>query len=183
MKILEARANFPALGSSRAAFDNLLTRARAFTERAHQIGGPSKERATGIMAGYEEIRLKVDQVVGAWTLAAAEDIDLECLKRMMVTALLLLCMRQADIGILLHVRILYSLAGGWLIRAGNGCAYQYNTRLGSWDAYNGLVYEPILDQIHMMLLRVEGFFRGATAWHCAHGGGSPGRVLESGGTV
>ena len=61
-----------------------------------------------------------------------------------------------------HVLLLQIILGGRMIRAHDGAAYSYESYLGFWQSYNGLIAQIALKHIKTYLLRLEGFFRSHT---------------------
>ena len=80
-------------------------------------------------------------------------------KRLGVAALTLYRSRQTDIGMIMFVRLLWIVLGGRHLRAHGGRAYFYDSVIGHFDAFDGLLPAEILSVTSSFMLTLEGIFR------------------------
>ena len=68
--------------------------------------------------------------------------------------------KLANHNIRTHCGLLYIMCGNKQIRADeDGSIRLYNTKLGTWDAFDGLLSEEIIDGVELFMTRLEGLFR------------------------
>lgn len=79
--------------------------------------------------------------------------DEELIRILMIT-LTVMNLRPCDLTMNNRIRLLYVTAGDRFLRADGGAFQMYNTMLGSWDSFAGVVSEAILASVQTTLLHV-----------------------------
>ena len=139
---LDKRKALPGIASSAAGFAAWKEKAHTFSTKADQRPKLPPPNEAGMVAQTKELVEFVNANCGDWS---------PWQKQLTTVALGLFRMRLIDITIRDHCHVIWILAGGRLLRAEDGAARVYNSELGSWDVYRGLIPEVVLSAIEQEL--------------------------------
>lgn len=118
--------------------------------------GPRPEPPRDTLAYYKDIRVRVKAALYDVFTTDEAGKDEEVIRLLMIPVTIL-NLRPCDLTMNQRSRMLNVTAEQRYLRVDGGTLRMYNTTLGSWDSFAGVVSEAILSCIQKILLHVEGF--------------------------